>query len=143
MQELFTDVKAALVIGPDIGKTAPVASYWFYHSQLYREAKNVVISHDDYPLGWRRRVWLKPNPGTTAVLLNGIARADRRGGIWRRPKRSATRASTAWRASLAAYDLDRVAAITGVAGDLIRDARCALRHRRRRADWSMRSTRRR
>ena len=53
MQELFSDVKAGLVVGPNIGKAAPVASYWFYHSQLYREAKYVVISQDDYPLGWR------------------------------------------------------------------------------------------
>ena len=74
MQEMFTDVKAALVVGPDIGKTAPVASYWFYHLAIYREAKIVVISQDDYPLGWRAELWLKPNPGTTGMLLNGIAR---------------------------------------------------------------------
>jgi formate dehydrogenase major subunit len=36
MQELFSDVKAGLVVGPNIGRTAPVASYWFYHSLLYR-----------------------------------------------------------------------------------------------------------
>jgi formate dehydrogenase major subunit len=75
MQELFTDVKAAMVVGPDIGKSAPVASYWLYHSHQFREAKTIVISMDDYPLCRRSEFWLKPKPGTTATLLNGIARA--------------------------------------------------------------------
>ena len=70
----FFDVKAGLVIGPNIGQAAPVASYWFYHSQLYREAKYVVISRDDYPLGWRRGA----QPASQRrhhrdVVLNGIA----------------------------------------------------------------------
>src|SRR4029078_10418854 len=51
MQELFSDVRAGLVIGPNIGKAAPVASYWFYHSPLYREAEYVGISPDVYTLG--------------------------------------------------------------------------------------------
>jgi predicted molibdopterin-dependent oxidoreductase YjgC len=121
MQELVSDVKAGLVVGPNIGKAAPVASYWFYHSQIYREAKYVVISHDDYPLGWRSPIYLKPKPGTTAVLLNGIARAIVEGGL-ARPDLERDPGFAAWRASLGAYDLDRVASITGVAGDLVRDA---------------------
>ena len=115
MQELFSDVKAGLVVGPNIGKAAPVASYWFYHSQIYREAKYVVISHDDYPLGWRSPIYLKPNPGTTAVLLNGIARAIVDQGL-ARPEAETDPGLAAWRASLDSYDLDRVAAITGVSG---------------------------
>ena len=121
MQELFSDVKAGLVVGPNIGKAAPVASYWFYHSQLYREAKYVVISHDDYPLGWRSPIYLKPNPGTTAVLLNGIARAIVEDGL-ARAEAERDPGLAAWRASLGAYDLERVAAITGITGRLIRDA---------------------
>jgi predicted molibdopterin-dependent oxidoreductase YjgC len=50
LQELFSDVKAGLVVGPDLGKTEPIASYWFYHSLLYREAKYVVVSQDEFPL---------------------------------------------------------------------------------------------
>jgi formate dehydrogenase major subunit len=109
------------VVGPNIGKAAPVASYWFYHSQLYREAKYVVISHDDYPLGWRSPIYLKPNPGTTAVLLNGIARAIVEEGL-ARAEAERDPGLAAWRASLGAYDLERVTAITGVTGQLIRDA---------------------
>ncbi|MCD6059071.1 MAG: molybdopterin oxidoreductase [Thermomicrobiales bacterium] len=121
MQELFSDVKAGLVVGPNIGKAAPIASYWFYHSQLYREAKYVVISHDDYPLGWRSPIYLKPNPGTTAVLLNGIARAIVDEGL-ARPEAESDPGLAAWRASLDSYDLDRVAAISDVPSDLIRQA---------------------
>jgi predicted molibdopterin-dependent oxidoreductase YjgC len=120
MQELFSDVKAGLVVGPNIGKAAPVASYWFYHSQIYREAKYVVISRDEYPLGWRAPLFLRPNPGTTAALLNGIAGAIVSLGL------ASSNASDAswvaeWRASLPG-DVDQVAAVTGVAADQIRAA---------------------
>jgi predicted molibdopterin-dependent oxidoreductase YjgC len=121
MQELFSAVKAGLVVGPNIGKTAPVASYWFYHSQIYREAKYVVISHDDYPLGWRSPLHLKPNPGTMATLLNGIARAIVESGLGR-PEVKSDPGLAAWRDSLAVYDLDRVAVATGVPGEQIRAA---------------------
>jgi predicted molibdopterin-dependent oxidoreductase YjgC len=121
MQELFSDVKAGLVIGPNIGKAAPIASYWFYHSQIYREAKYVVISHDDYPLGWRSPIYLKPNPGTTAVLLNGIARAILDLGL-ARPEAEHDPGIAAFRASLGSYDPEHVVTITGVAADLIREA---------------------
>lgn len=72
MQEFFTDARAGLVVGPSIARTEPVASYWFYHSTLYREAKYVVISHDDYALCHRAPVWLNPNRGTIATLIRGI-----------------------------------------------------------------------
>ena len=55
------------------------------------------------------------------MLLNGIARAIVEEGLAQVEVERAP-GLDAWRASLAAYDLNRVAAITGVAGDLIRDA---------------------
>ena len=115
MQELFSDVKAGLVVGPNIGKAAPVASYWFYHSQLYREAKYVVISQDDYPLGWRAAALSEAEPGTTAVLLNGIAREILE-QVWLGLTAGVDPARD-WRASLADFDLDRVAAVTGIEPD--------------------------
>ena len=111
MQELFSDVKAGLVVGPTINKAAPVASYWFYHSQFYREAKYVVISQDDYPLGWRAPLYLKPNPGTTPALLNGIALQIFEQEL-ARPEAGLDAATL--RTSLAGYTVDRVAALTGV-----------------------------
>jgi formate dehydrogenase major subunit len=113
MQELFTDVKAAMVVGPDLGKAAPVASYWFYHSKHYREAKVVVISMDDYPLCRRSEFWLKPNPGTTATLLRGIARAivDRGLGA----DRSDVAGYQEWLRSIDSISLEQVAVDTGVA----------------------------
>ncbi|MCC6314497.1 MAG: molybdopterin-dependent oxidoreductase [Thermomicrobiales bacterium] len=121
MQELFTDVKAGLVVGPSIGKTEPVASYWFYNSLIYREAKYAVISEDEYPLARRGVVWLRPNPGTTPLLLRGIARqiidlelAD--------PALTARPGFSGWSAKLADAGLDRVVAETGCAPQDIQQA---------------------
>jgi predicted molibdopterin-dependent oxidoreductase YjgC len=120
-QEFFTAAKAGLVVGPSIGKTEPVASYWFYHSTLYREAKYVVISQDNYPLCHRSPIWLNPAPGTTATLLNGIARqvvdlglADADAGQ--------VPGFDAWQAGLAGFGLDRVAAETGCDPEQIKAA---------------------
>ncbi|MDP9362765.1 MAG: molybdopterin-dependent oxidoreductase [Chloroflexota bacterium] len=120
MQEMFTDVKAGLVVGPDIGKTEPIASYWFYHSLLYREARYVVISQDEYPLCRRAALWLKPNPGTTEVLLNGIAREILELGLAADGDGVADR--MAWRASLADYSAAEVARITGIDEARLRQA---------------------
>lgn len=112
MQELFTDVQAAMAIGPDLGKTAPVASYWFYHSRRYREAKTIVISMDEYPLCWRSEFWLKPRPGTTATLLNGIARAIVDKGLG--TGGSDVAGYQQWLAMISQVSLDEVSAETGV-----------------------------
>lgn len=121
LQELFTDVKMQLVVGPDLGKAAPVASYWFYHSRLYREAKTVVISHDQYPLAWRGELWLNPKPGTTAALLNGIARQIIELGLAAKDAGSDS-GFAAWQGRLLSYDLETVSATTGVSADDIRQA---------------------
>lgn len=120
MQELFSDVKAGLVVGPDLGATAPVASYWFYHSQIHREAQYVVISHDDYPLGWRAPLFLKPRPGTTATLLNGIAHEIMSQG-WASPA-ALSDTLPAFRSSLERFDINRVSELTGVSSENIRAA---------------------
>jgi formate dehydrogenase major subunit len=117
LQELFTDVKAAMVVGPDLGKTEPIASYWFYHARHYREARIVVISQDDYPLCRRSELWLRPAPQTTATLLHGIARQILDLGLAHPGCVTSQHAS--WQASLAEYGLDNVAAITGVSPDRI------------------------
>ncbi len=113
MQELFSDVKAVSSSVPNIGKAAPVASYWLYHSQLYREARYVVISHDDYPLGWRSVLYLRPKPGTTAALLQGMAREILAQGLGQPPAESSPQLADL-RASLARYDLDSVSETTGI-----------------------------
>lgn len=119
-QEMFSAVKMAMVVGPDIGKTSPVASYWLYHSMIFREAKVVVISQDEYPLCWRAKYWLQPNEGSTGTLLKGIARQiiDLKlasGGIDNKDMARLTEA-------LADYDLDKVSRSTGVPGDQIQAA---------------------
>jgi predicted molibdopterin-dependent oxidoreductase YjgC len=112
MQELFSDVRAAMVVGPDLGKAAPVASYWFYHSKLYREARTVVISMDDYPLCRRSEFWLKPHPGTTASLLRGIAHVIVNRGLG--SGSSDVPGYQEWLRSIETVSVDQVAAETGV-----------------------------
>ena len=121
MQELFSDAEAGLIVGPDIGRTEPIASYWLYHSLFYREASYVVISQDEYPLCHRAPLWLKPNPGTTATLLNGIAREILELGLAANLPGDAGDIA-AWRASLAEYGSDEVARITGVDPERMRQA---------------------
>ena len=119
MQELLTAVKCLLVVGPDIGKTEPVASYWIYHSRTYREAKTVVISLDEFPLVRRSELWLKPNPGTTAVLLNGIAQQIVELGL---AAGSGDAEYQQWLTSISPYQLDKVSEFTGVLAEDIRRA---------------------
>ena len=121
LQELFTDVKSMLVVGPDIGKTEPIASYWLYHARFYREARTVVISQDDFPLCHRGDLWLKPTPGTTATLLNGIAREVVALGFTH-PSVDNDPGYLAWRQSLNDIETPRVAAETGIAEEQIRRA---------------------
>ncbi|MDQ2655043.1 MAG: molybdopterin-dependent oxidoreductase [Chloroflexota bacterium] len=120
IQELLTDVKAGIVVGPNLGAAAPVTSYWFYHSILYREAKYVVISLDDYPLGDRGALYLKPKPGSTAMLLNGIAREILESGL-ASPSLEG-QAQIGFRQSLAAFDLESVAEATGIPAAQIKRA---------------------
>jgi len=119
-QEMFTSVNAAMVVGPDIGKTAPVASYWLYHSIIFREAKTIVISQDEYPLCWRAKLWLQPNEGSTGTLLKGIARQiiDLKLATDGLDENALARLTE----SLANYDLDKVSRSTGVSGDKIQGA---------------------
>ncbi|MBA3336149.1 MAG: molybdopterin-dependent oxidoreductase [Chloroflexia bacterium] len=121
LQELFSDVKAGLVVGPDIGKTEPIASYWFYHARHYREAKFVVISQDDYPLCHRAELWLKPNPGTTSTLLNGIAKCIVELGL-ETDSIAGNPSMISWRASLDSFDEATVEGVTGVPAASLRAA---------------------
>ncbi len=121
LQEMLTDVSAAFVVGPDLGKSAPVPSYWFYHSKIYRESKIVVISQDDYPLCHRAELWLRPNPGTTAILLNGIAAEIVQRGLTA-PDIDGGADFAEWKTSLGEFGLDSVASLTGVPADDIRTA---------------------
>ncbi|MDQ3044521.1 MAG: molybdopterin-dependent oxidoreductase [Chloroflexota bacterium] len=121
LQELFTEVKAGLVVGPDIGKTEPIASYWLYHARHYREAKFVVISQDDYPLCHRAEIWLRPNPGTTAAVLNGIARNIIDLGLGSSEVQNVP-SITSWRSSLSELDDASLERESGIEAAQIRAA---------------------
>ncbi len=121
LQELFSHAKAGLVVGPSIANTEPVASYWFYHSTIYREAKYVVISNDNYPLCHRAPLWLNPRPGTTALLLNGIAKQVLDHGLAHHFT-TGTPGYHEYVESLSGYGLERVATETGCSAEDIKRA---------------------
>ncbi|HRA47794.1 MAG TPA: molybdopterin-dependent oxidoreductase, partial [Thermomicrobiales bacterium] len=120
MQEFFTDAKTTMAVGPSIGDTAAIASYWFYLSRGTRETKTVVISMDDYSLARRSEVWLRPNPGTTAMLLNGIAHVIIERGL-ARPTATAV-GFDAWVAQIGSLSVERIATETGVSTSQIEAA---------------------
>ncbi|HET7037279.1 MAG TPA: molybdopterin-dependent oxidoreductase [Thermomicrobiaceae bacterium] len=74
VQEMFTDTGCALVVGPNIVETAPVASYWVNWARLYRETKDIVISRDHFVMCDRAQVWIKPPENGETAIINAIAR---------------------------------------------------------------------
>jgi predicted molibdopterin-dependent oxidoreductase YjgC len=94
IQEVFTDTGCLLVVGPNIGQHAPVASYWHSWARLYRETALVVVSADEFPLfhgngggGARGDGPRDPRPrigspgrrGDRAERIHGLSRLDRSG----------------------------------------------------------------
>lgn len=109
MQELLSDAKNILVVGPSIYEHAPGASYWINHSRIYRESRIVVIATERYPLCDRAALWLKPNPNTTSLVLQGIALEINRLGL-------------AQQSVDVNVDLAEIAAQTGVPAEKITEA---------------------
>ncbi len=116
MQELFTDAKSIMVVGPSIYEHAPIASYWINHARLYREARIIVISTEHYLLCDRSAMWLKPNEGTTDLLVDAIASEIVRLNL------SSLSDAPDWAKSRNVGDMAAVAAKTGVSADQITQA---------------------
>lgn len=110
MQELLSDAKNLLVVGPSIFEHAPVASYWINHSRIYRESRIVVVSTQRYLLADRAALWLQPNPDSTSLVLEGIAAEIERLGL---AKQSGTGKPV---------DLDEIAQKSGVSAEKITEA---------------------
>ncbi|MDQ4100421.1 MAG: 2Fe-2S iron-sulfur cluster-binding protein, partial [Chloroflexota bacterium] len=121
MQELFSAVKNLLLVGPNIIGAAPIASYWINHSRLYRESRIVVISSEHYPLCDRASLWLKPNPGTTPLLLQAMAKQISQLGLDAKLE-SDDEEGAAWRGSLTSLDMEAAAETTGISVEQIRRA---------------------
>jgi predicted molibdopterin-dependent oxidoreductase YjgC len=118
--EYFTDVKNLMVVGPSVFEAAPVFSYWINHSRHYREARIAVISTEHYLLCDRAVIWLKPNPGTTAQVVDAVSAAIVALGFEQPGDEDV--ASLVQR--LKGIDLDAVAAASGVTNeDIIATAR--------------------
>ena len=72
MQEMMGESNAALIVGPHVGDTAPVASYWLYWAQRYRETTMIVVSSDYYSLAERSDHWLPAREGTEGDVLRAM-----------------------------------------------------------------------
>lgn len=115
MQEAMSDSNAVLVVGPDIGAVAPVASYWLYWAQRYRETAMIVVSNDHIPLGERSNYWLPAKPGTESDVLRAMLKVIVDEGL----------TADAGAADLVkGVDVDAIAAASGVDAALLR--KCAV-----------------
>lgn len=103
MQELLSASQNLMVVGPSIFEHAPIASYWINHSRLYRETRIVVITTEHYPLCDRAVLWIKPNPNTTAKVVEAINAEIVRLGF-----------ATGDTSAISPVDLDQASAETGV-----------------------------
>jgi predicted molibdopterin-dependent oxidoreductase YjgC len=74
MSEMQTDSNAVLVVGPDLGRVGPVASYWLYWAERYREATMIVMSQNHPPLAERSNHWLPVQAGMEADALRALAK---------------------------------------------------------------------
>ena len=121
LQELFTAAKNILVVGPSIFEHSPIVSYWINHARLYREARIVVVSTEHYPLCDRAVMWLKPNPGTTNLLIDGIAAEIVNSGLLATDANSVA-AAAEYAAYFSEVDVAAIAEATGVSVKEIHEA---------------------
>src|SRR5690606_38096568 len=92
---------------------SPVFSYWINHSRLYREARIAVVSTEHYLLCDRAAIWLKPNPGTTAQVVDAVSAAIVALGIQQPGDANVTELVQ----RLRGIDLNQVESATGVSRD--------------------------
>jgi predicted molibdopterin-dependent oxidoreductase YjgC len=115
MQEMRTDSHCGLVVGPDIGVTEPIASYWLYWAKRYREATLIVVSSDHFPLCDRSDRWIKCPPGREADVLNAMAKIIVDEGL-----AAASTVPAGLNKALAAIDVAAVALLCGTTVDFLR-----------------------
>lgn len=113
INDMKTDSNAVLVVGPDIGKVGPVASYFVYWARKYREAAIVYISEDQIPLADRSNHWLKTSAGSEVDVLRAIGQLIVDEGL------AAQDVDTSW---LKGANPAEIAAANGIDFDLLRDS---------------------
>ncbi|HMM43532.1 MAG TPA: molybdopterin-dependent oxidoreductase, partial [Thermomicrobiales bacterium] len=119
MQEMRTDSNMVLVVGPDIGVTEPIASYWLFWALRYREVKMVVVRPEHSYMCDRSDHWIPAPAGAEADVLNAMAKIIIAEGL------VAPGADVdALRRVVEGVDVDKVAAAAGVSVDFLRT--CAV-----------------
>ena len=119
-----------LLLGCDPSSQAPMVELWIKKAALRHGAKILVVNARQIELGRYGGPWLGYQPGSEAVLLNGLARAILDTGL----ESQATRVSSAGRATarvtnmdefrawLKGYDPHQVERLTGVPTSSLKQA---------------------
>jgi formate dehydrogenase alpha subunit len=120
----YEDAGCLLIVGADASANHPVIAVRFRRAMV-RGARIVVVNPKRIELCDQADLWIQNRPGTDVTLFNAMARLILDEDLAARDFiRTRTEGFEAWRASLAEFDLDRAAAITGVpAADIARAAR--------------------
>ncbi len=113
LQEVQNDSTAVLVVGPDVGKVGPVASYFLYWAKRYRETEIIYISEDRIPLAHRANRWLNVESGAEADVLRAMGKIIVDEGL------AASGANTAW---LDGVDVAAICQANELDVDVIREA---------------------
>ena len=119
MQEMRTDSNMVLVVGPDIGVTEPIASYWLFWALRYREVKMVVVRPEHSYMCDRSDHWIPAPAGSEADVLNAMAKIIIAEGLAAPGADMET-----LRGAVDGIDIDKVAATAGVSTDFLRT--CAV-----------------
>jgi formate dehydrogenase alpha subunit len=120
-----------LIVGADASANHPVIAIRFRRA-MSRGARIIVVNPKRVELCDQADLWIQPRPGTDVTLFNAMARVILDEGLANAAFiRTRTEGFDAWRASLAAFTLDRAATVTGVpANDIARAARWYARPER-------------
>jgi formate dehydrogenase alpha subunit len=113
-----------LIVGADASANHPVIAVRF-RRVMARGARIIVVNPKRIELCDQADLWIQNRPGTDVTLFNAMARVVLDEGLANLEfVRARTEGFEAWRESLAAFTLERAAAVTGVpATDIAQAAR--------------------
>lgn len=122
-QDILQDAGAIMILGSNLSASHPVLSYKLQTAIRRRSVPLIVASPVPVPLDQVATLQLRYNPGTEALLLNGLAVSIASQGLLNEAF-ATTRAECfeQWLEDLKSYSLDEVSRITGVAVEQIEDA---------------------
>ena len=119
----FEKAGCLMIVGSDPSSNHPVIDARLRRTLDGHTAKIIVVNPKRITLCYYADLWLRPRPGTDIALFNGMARIILDEGLWDREfVEKRTENFETWRRSLAPYTPERVASVTGVPVEHMREA---------------------